>query len=74
MLGDSAFPKGDVRLGDIWAGKARPSESRKVAIRVLLEVGLELLAPIAVLHGVPERKIECVTGDIGCRRRWWVTG
>src|ERR1700738_2284331 len=58
----------DVRLSDIWRGKARPGESGEVAIRMLFEVGLELLAPIAVLHGIPESKIESVRG--GIRGRW----
>ena len=32
-------------------------------------MGLELLAPIAVLHGIPESKIESVRGGIrGCWR------
>jgi hypothetical protein len=34
-----------------------------VATRMLLQVGLKLLAPIAVLHGVPESKIESFRGD-----------
>src|ERR1700680_3932119 len=56
-----------------WRGKARPGESGEVAIRMLLEVGLKLLAPIAVLHGVPESEIESFRGGFlrcRCRGTW----
>jgi hypothetical protein len=57
-------------LTHFWRGKARPGESGEVAIRMLLEVGLKLLAPIAVLHGFPESEIEGFCGEfLGCRRR-----
>ena len=59
----------DVRLSDIWSRKARPGESGKVAIRMLLKVGLEFLAPIAVLHGIPESEIESIRGGVRGRRR-----
>ena len=60
----------DARLSDIWRGKARPGESGEVAIRMLLEVRLKLLAPIAVLHGIPESNIESFRGEfLGCRHR-----
>src|ERR1700730_1498270 len=37
---------------------------------MLLKVGLKLLAPIAVLHGVPESEIESFRGGfLGCRCR-----
>ena len=40
-----------------------------MAIRMLLKVGLKLLASVAVLDGIPERKIERLRGDfLGCRR------
>jgi hypothetical protein len=34
-----------------------------MTVRVLLEIGLELLAPVAVLDGIPEGKIEFVYCD-----------
>ena len=38
-------------------------------IGMLLEVGLKLLAPVAVLDGIPEGKVESVGGDLlWCRR------
>ena len=56
-------------LSDFRRRKAGPGESGEVAIRMLLQVGLKLLAPIAVLHGVPESKIENFRGIfLGCRR------
>ena len=56
-------------LTNFWRGKARPGESGEVAIRMLLEVRLKLLPPIAVLHGIPKSKIESSrSGLLGCRR------
>ena len=41
-----------------------------MAVRMLFQIGLKLLASIAVLDGVPEGKIESLRGDfLGCRRR-----
>jgi hypothetical protein len=38
-------------------------------MRMLLEVGLKLLPPIAVLHGIPKSKIESFRGGLlGCGR------
>jgi hypothetical protein len=31
---------------------------------MLLKVGLELLAPIAILHGIPESEIESIRGGL----------
>ena len=45
---DSASKICDAPLRDLWRGKARPGKSGEVAIRMLLEVGLDLFAPIAV--------------------------
>ena len=40
-----------------------------MTIRMLLEVRLKLLPPIAVLHGIPKSKIESFrSGHFGCRR------
>jgi hypothetical protein len=39
-------------------------------MRMLLEVGLKLLPPIAVLHGIPKSEIESFRGGLlECRRR-----
>ena len=56
-------------LSHLRRRKARPGKSGEVAIRVLLEVGLKILAPIAVLHLIPESGIESLRGGLVPRRR-----
>jgi hypothetical protein len=48
-----------------------PERVRRMAIRMLFQIGLKLLTSIAVLNGVPEGKVESLCGDfLGRRRRW----
>jgi hypothetical protein len=65
----------DAQLSDIRGRKTRPGEPGEVAVRMLLEVGLELLAPVTVLDRIPEGKIKFVNCDfLGCWRRGRVRG
>src|ERR1700674_3339726 len=44
-----------------------------MAVRMLFQIGLKLLASVAVLHGIPESKIESFRGDFlrcRCRGTW----
>ena len=57
-------------LSDVPRRKPRPGEFGEVAVRVLCQIGLKFVAPIAVLHRVPKSKIELICSDIGGRRYW----
>jgi hypothetical protein len=48
--------------------KARAGEFGEVAVWVLYQIGFELLASMAVLDGLPERKIERMSSGLRGRR------